>query len=232
MSSPTSVVGTSSSEPRAASNPLDARLNRLRSALDWGRPHDIAVGISFLIAAATGVLTEEPSERFTSVRLTLSALQLTIAFLLMWRRPLEGRASNKELLMALPSLLGSGVVLFFAQPWSSWPLAVEVLFLVGFLLTAWSLMTLGRSFAVLPGLRRVVVRGPYRVLRHPAYASELLMVGAACVALGILVGSVVFIAALLFVVLRIRAEEGPLGKVEAYQRYRDHVRWRLVPFVW
>lgn len=225
-------MGTSSTEPEDARTRLDARLNRLRAGFDWGRPHDIAVGVSFLTSAAVGVLTDDPSERFTPVRLTLSALQLTIAALLIFRRPLEGRAGNKELLLALPSLLGSGVVIFVAQPWSSWPLLSEALFVAGFALTAWSLLTLGRSFAVLPGVRAIVVRGPYRAIRHPAYASELIMVAAACLALGSLLGLALFVATLSLVVLRIRAEEGPLVRVDAYRHYREHVRWRLVPYLW
>jgi protein-S-isoprenylcysteine O-methyltransferase Ste14 len=207
-------------------------LSRIGDTLVWGRQHDIGVGVSFIIAAIFGVMSDEPAERFTVVRLALSALQTVVGALLILRRPLEGRASNGELLLALPSLLGSGVVLFLAQPWSSWPLWAECLLLLGFALTAWSLLTLGRSFAVLPGVRKIVAHGPYRVVRHPAYASELIMVAAACFVLGHVLGILVFAAAILLVALRIRAEEGALRRVEAYRAYSERVRWRLFPLLW
>ena len=38
----------------------------------------------------------------------------------------------------------------------------------------WILATLGRSFSVMPEARRLVVSGPYALVRHPLYAAEIL----------------------------------------------------------
>lgn len=119
-----------------------------------------------------------------------------------------------------------------------------------------SKITLGRSFGLLPAQRGLVMRGPYRVVRHPIY-------------LGYLIGHVGFllvnasprnalVLGLLYVaqIVRIRREEavlsahplgqtvGAIGAGEAdacpadkgvcgdYAAYRRRVPWRLVPFLY
>ena len=89
--------------------------------------------------------------------------------------------------------------------------------------------TLGRSFGLLPAQRGIVIAGPYRVVRHPIY-------------LGYLIGHVGFllvnfswrncaVIAVLYIaqVVRIVREEKVLCIEPAYRRYRERVRWRLVP---
>ena len=44
---------------------------------------------------------------------------------------------------------------------------------LGTLLTIWSLATLGRCFGLFPEVRGLVLRGPYRLVRHPVYLGEL-----------------------------------------------------------
>jgi protein-S-isoprenylcysteine O-methyltransferase Ste14 len=102
--------------------------------------------------------------------------------------------------------------------------------------TMWQLaakVAIGRSFGVLPALRGVAVRGPYRVVRHPIY-------------LGYLVGHIGFLlvnfswrnlivlSVLYWVqVRRITCEEAILAKNSAdYRQYRQRVRWRFIPFIY
>jgi protein-S-isoprenylcysteine O-methyltransferase Ste14 len=51
-------------------------------------------------------------------------------------------------------------------------LASSVVIVAGTLFTIWSLATLGRCFGLFPEVRGLVLRGPYRLVRHPVYLGE------------------------------------------------------------
>jgi len=54
----------------------------------------------------------------------------------------------------------------------------NVLTLVGSVLCVWCLWWLGRSFSIMASARRIVTGGPYRLVRHPLYVCEALVVAA------------------------------------------------------
>jgi protein-S-isoprenylcysteine O-methyltransferase Ste14 len=95
-----------------------------------------------------------------------------------------------------------------------------------------SLRALGRSFGFAAADRGLVRRGPYAIVRHPIYASYVLL------QLGYLLQSISVRNALvmLFVsgcnVGRARAEERLLANDGQYGAYRDKVPWRILPGVW
>lgn len=47
-----------------------------------------------------------------------------------------------------------------------------VFLLIGFALSAYVLIWLGRSFSIMPEARRLVTSGPYGIVRHPLYSAE------------------------------------------------------------
>jgi hypothetical protein len=57
--------------------------------------------------------------------------------------------------------------LFFTVPGAA-------LGLIGIVLSAYSLACLGRCFGVFPEVRGLVTRGPYALVRHPLYLSEII----------------------------------------------------------
>jgi protein-S-isoprenylcysteine O-methyltransferase Ste14 len=114
--------------------------------------------------------------------------------------------------------------------WGIW--AGTVLQLVGVGIVATCILTLGRSFGFAAADRGVVTRGPYAFVRHPMYASYLLL-GA-----GYLLQSLsVWNAAVLVIVTvcnggRALAEERLLANNSDYLAFRRRVRRRIVPGVW
>jgi protein-S-isoprenylcysteine O-methyltransferase Ste14 len=96
-------------------------------------------------------------------------------------------------------------------------------------LALWALVSLGPSLGIAPADRGLVNRGPYRWLRHPAYAGELISI------VGYILRNfrtwnlslILLLAASL--VVRIQKEE---GLIESYNCYAEQVRWRLVPGIW
>ena len=52
-------------------------------------------------------------------------------------------------------------------------LASSAVVLLGTVFTIWSLAVLGRCFGLFPEVRGLVLRGPYRLVRHPVYLGEI-----------------------------------------------------------
>lgn len=109
-------------------------------------------------------------------------------------------------------------------------LASSAVVLIGTLFTIWSLAVLGRCFGLFPEVRGLVLRGPYRLVRHPVYLGELVS------ALGLLlakphplvIGVFVVFVALQYV--RTIYEERALAAAYPgeYPAYARHVP-RLIP---
>lgn len=164
--------------------------------------------------------------------LTLVGLDLTAGLLFLFRRPPEKNAGLRDTLLCLGSVILGGWALALAPAYDTWPAPASWLFAAAGVTAIVSLVGLGRSFAVLPSLRSVVDRGPYRVVRHPAYAAESLMVLASILARPTVEASLVAVVAIALVVVRIRVEERFLGESPAYRAYRSRVRYRLLPGIW
>ncbi len=101
-----------------------------------------------------------------------------------------------------------------------------------FAMAVYGLLYLRRSLSIIPEVRRLVTGGPYRIVRHPLYAAEIL---AACAFVmvnpGVLPVAVLapFVATQL---LRSTFEERLL--TVAYPHYVDYAKRtrRLIPFIW
>lgn len=107
----------------------------------------------------------------------------------------------------------------------------------GFLFAAWA-MVLNPYFSPIVRVQRershrVVMAGPYRLVRHPSYLG--LSVGA--IASGFALGSYwSLIPAVAFVLLYARRAEYEdrvlSASLAGFSRYARHVRWRMAPGVW
>jgi protein-S-isoprenylcysteine O-methyltransferase Ste14 len=103
---------------------------------------------------------------------------------------------------------------------------------VGLVICAASFLSLGRSFGFAPANRGLKRRGTYAVVRHPIYASYvLLLLGYVLQSLSIR-NAVVMIFVCSCDVGRSLAEERLLVASTAYEEYRARVRWRLLPRLW
>jgi protein-S-isoprenylcysteine O-methyltransferase Ste14 len=102
----------------------------------------------------------------------------------------------------------------------------------GVAICLWSLLTLGRSFGFAAADRGLVQRGPYRIVRHPIYASYVVIqVGYLLQSFSLRNLAVVMVATACNVG-RIRAEEHLLATNAASASYRAKVRWRFWPGIW
>jgi protein-S-isoprenylcysteine O-methyltransferase Ste14 len=107
-----------------------------------------------------------------------------------------------------------------------------VIQLTGLAICVASFLALGRSFGFAAADRGLVRRGPYTVVRHPIYASYLLL------QLGYVLQSLSAWNVLVMAMVtscnvgRARAEDRLLATNNQYGAYRNQVRWRLLPGIW
>jgi protein-S-isoprenylcysteine O-methyltransferase Ste14 len=94
-----------------------------------------------------------------------------------------------------------------------------------------SLLNLGKSFGILIAFRKVKSNGLYSLVRHPMYATDILL------RLGFVISHFNHLTAVLFVlstscyVYRAILEERFLIKQPEYKIYMDKVRYRFIPYL-
>jgi protein-S-isoprenylcysteine O-methyltransferase Ste14 len=98
-------------------------------------------------------------------------------------------------------------------------------------MVAAGLLSLRRSFAVVPGNRGVRDGGLYRIVRHPIYISELMAVLGAVLVYPTIRNVLLWITLCGVQFARARAEEEFLSSDPVYRAYRARVRYRLIPGV-
>jgi protein-S-isoprenylcysteine O-methyltransferase Ste14 len=113
-----------------------------------------------------------------------------------------------------------------------WPTGGLVMVTLAAGLSLASLLALGRSFGVRPALRGLVMRGPYRIIRHPMYLSYIIGdVGYNLQEWNY--GTALLVAAgWVSLIYRIYAEERMLSQDDRWSQYVALVSYRLVPGVW
>jgi protein-S-isoprenylcysteine O-methyltransferase Ste14 len=112
-----------------------------------------------------------------------------------------------------------------------------VIYVIGYFLMAWALITLGRNYQLggcAPRSKdKMVMDGPYRLIRHPMYTAALsISLGLACL-IQSWVFFCVFCIYLVLILLLVPMEEGGLRKAydEQYVTYQQKAR-KLIPFVY
>jgi protein-S-isoprenylcysteine O-methyltransferase Ste14 len=111
-------------------------------------------------------------------------------------------------------------------------LPCELLQFGGLMVALASLGTLGRSFGIIAANRGVKTWGPYRIVRHPAYAGYLISYLGYVAENPSAANLALLVLSTAFQLVRINEEERILVSDSCYASYRGAVRYRLIPLVY
>ena len=188
--------------------------SHLLAATANARPANLSAWIWIICALVMAVLSlvrSAPREARTDYQALIATSAMLIFPLLM--RPLTRSA-------ALTPLTPTGMVFE----------AVGLAFQIsGLLLMQVALLYLGRHFGLLPANRGLVIRGPFRLVRHPVYAAWLVTVFGTSMAVPTIRNFALVALTIPFMIWRIALEEELLDHDPQYLAYRQRVRWRLAP---
>jgi protein-S-isoprenylcysteine O-methyltransferase Ste14 len=107
-----------------------------------------------------------------------------------------------------------------SSPGAGSQFASDVLVLAGTIWSVWSLRFLGCNLSVLAQARNVVDRGPYRWVRHPLYAGEIVSSLGLAIAAGTAVAAGLWLTLCALQGYRALREEQVLLRLPGYRVYR------------
>ncbi len=150
--------------------------------------------------------------------------------------PRQSAAENRTLVPYAGARVTTALAAAYSEPAVSAEVGVVLAgaFVAGAALRAWAIYVVGTAYShrVVPiSEGGLICSGPYRVLRHPAYAG-MLLANTAFVGYFASQASIAALALLTAAILwRIRVEEGVLVKSSDYREFAS-IRRRILPGVW
>ena len=153
---------------------------------------------------------------------------LTAGFFLFRSAPVT---VSKDPLDWIFGIAGTLIPLFFIPAaWGLLP-AAKIVIVFGFVLQILGVASLNRSLAIVAAKREIKTRGMYRFVRHPLYASYLLIFTGYILANTTWMNVALYVMTMGFLFVRLVREEKHLGLDPMYAQYMQRVRFRVMPFV-
>ena len=167
------------------------------------------------------------------VEISFTIQSLLVGVIILIRKPHQAFHKN-PLHQAIAIIAFCSGAAFMGQPATGNPLANQVSQVIIFcanVLGVVTLLNLGRSFGILIAYRELKSHGLYGMVRHPMYATDILL------RMGFLINHfnlftlIVFIASTVCYVYRAILEERFLMHQPEYREYMHRVKYRFIPFV-
>lgn len=202
-----------------------------------GRARLLRISANLIGAAGAAYFAEVSLEYYVRTHRLIGAAFLfqqtwvVVAYLI--RRPARAVSRRPvDWMLAFGGTFG-GVLFRPVGPHPHWGVVSGlVVQLVGLSICVVAFLSLGRSFGFAAADRGLVKRGPYAVVRHPIYASYLLLQVGYVLQSPAVWNVLVMLLVTACNVGRAVVEERLLATSAQYEAYRRRVRWRLFPGVW
>ena len=188
--------------------------------------------INILVVLLFGLLVMSAYHHFAATRSTrfLGILVVNLLFLGLFVTRRVATAETDSLPLWLLPVAGTACPLLLRPSDGAGFMVVGSLIqLPGIVLVAFGLLSLRRSFAVVPGNRGIRDGGLYRIVRHPIYFSEVVAILGAVLVNPSLANWAIWVCECGLQYARARAEENFLASDPVYRAYRERVRYRLIP---
>ncbi len=203
---------------------------------------DIAINIAlamvwlFFVYQNLAAFFERP--RLTLLLFVLSQTEFLV-FLLIRKPPVAPPERSFKMFIAYAvAIVGTFIPLFF-QPsdalmiigatYTTANYVGDMLIYLAVLFEIAAYFSLNTSTGIAPANRGVKTGGLYKYVRHPIYASYLLLYAGYVINNPSSYNMVVLLLALVLQIIRIRNEEAVLTRDAAYKTYAERVKYRLVP---
>ncbi|MBI5606319.1 MAG: isoprenylcysteine carboxylmethyltransferase family protein [Deltaproteobacteria bacterium] len=156
--------------------------------IDWGKILVIPIFTLLLVINIYGFLEKSkvffPVASLKVIELIHQSLVIGFYGLLVLLYVFRHRAKSTSTSLAVNTAALSATFLPFLIPLlnqkrledPSVLIAGDLIILFGMGLTIYALLTLGRNLSIIPQARNLIQNGPYRLIRHPLYAGELISV--------------------------------------------------------
>lgn len=188
------------------------------------------VTLSYFAVEVIREWLKDPS-RVTLLLLTVSAC-VSVSLSIVSTRPVVRNTSPLAVLLTLAATFYYPALILTPGRHIIPELAGAAMQVIGTGFEIYAKFSLGKSFGMLPARRTVVIRGAYRLVRHPMYLGYFIhFMGFLLANFGVQ-NLVIYAGLYMILILRIFLEEGSLKKVDqTYQLYCDTVKYRVIPFV-
>lgn len=154
----------------------------------------------------------------------------TLAAVLFLVRSEAGTVSSAPLDWALAIGATYAPFLFAPATWGVLPQA-KFLLVAGISVQIAGLLSLNRSFGIVPAKREIKTAGMYRIVRHPLYASYFVSFTGYVLANTSIANLVVYVVEICLLILRLLREEKHLALDLEYRSYMQRVKYRIVPLI-
>jgi protein-S-isoprenylcysteine O-methyltransferase Ste14 len=164
-------------------------------------------------------------------RLGLAVVNAVFVCLYVSRK--DAAAISKEPLAWVVSLCGTLLPLLMrSNTADGFVVLGDVIQLAGMCVIVVAVLSLWRSFGIVPANRGIRQTGLYRFVRHPLYAGEITFLTGVVIAHPSLPNILIWAADCVLQLWRARLEEKFLSNDPVYRSYCERTRYRLVPLVY